>query len=273
MPESPIFLMCPPDYYGVTYEINAWMQGNIGAIDHALAVRQWQDLHTILEKIARVEVMTPESGLPDLVFTANAGLVLGERVVVSRFRPRERQGEEPFFRAWFAEHGFDVLPWPDHALFEGAGDALWDRGVSRLWAGNGFRSSRETAALLQTTFRREVVSINLVNPRFYHLDTCLCPLSGGLMMYAPMAFDSESLARIETLVPAERRIAVDDESAYAFACNAVEANGRLVMNGASTALRQELVDRGFMPIITSLSEYMKAGGGAKCLTLRIDEAE
>jgi N-dimethylarginine dimethylaminohydrolase len=264
-------LMCAPDHFGVSYVINPWMEGNRGRTDTATARRQWGYLRDALAEQADIVLVQQQQDVPDMVFTANAGLVLGRKVAVSRFRMKERRDEEHLFRAWFAENGFDPVPWPDDAPFEGAGDALWDRGQPLLWAGSGFRSVEAVPALLEGFFGRPVAGLKLACPRFYHLDTCLCPLAGGYLLYYPAAFDAESREKIAAHVPPEKRIAVGEEDAFGFACNAVDLGGRVFLNYASTALQGRLKEAGFTTAVTPLSEFMKAGGGAKCLTLKLAE--
>jgi len=266
-------LMCPPDYYGVDYVINPWMQGQLGRTNRALARRQWDSLRQALSAGAEIALVKAQPGLPDMVFTANAGMVHGNVAVVSRFRSPERQGEEPFFRAWFEHNGFSVAPWPKEVFFEGAGDALFDRGRDVIWSGCGFRSDVAAAGLLAKTFGRESIPIRLIDPRFYHLDTCLCPLAGGWLMYYPPAFDASSLEEIGRRVPKEKRIAVSEADALQFACNAVDLDGRVIMNGASQELQTRLRAAGLTPVLTPLSEFLKAGGTAKCLTLKLREVD
>ncbi len=264
-------LMCAPDYFGVHYVINPWMEGNRGKADHALAVKQWSGLKRAIEAHGEVVLIVPQPGLPDQVFTANAGMVLKEKVVVSRFREPERQGEEPFFQEWFAKNDFNIAAWPQDVSFEGAGDALLDRGQPIIWAGYGFRSAMSTPGLLEKTFHRRVVGLQLVDPRFYHLDTCLCPLEGGYLMYFPAAFDADGQKAIADIVPAEKLIEVDAADAEQFCCNALDLNRRVFLNGASESLQGRMRQAGFTPVLTPLSEFMKAGGAAKCLTLKLRE--
>ncbi len=265
-------LMCPPDHFGVNYVINPWMEGQIGTADLSYAKRQWQTLHDFIARQCEVVLQPPQSGLPDLVFTANAGLVLGNKAIVSRFRNTQRQGEEAHDRAWFAANNFDILDWPSDVPFEGAGDALFDRGQDLLWVGQGFRSDPTAPALLEKMLGRKTVALTLIDPRFYHLDTCLCPLQDGFVIYYPAAFDEISRAAIEAHVPADKRIPVGENDATQFCCNAVDINRHVFLNGASTDLQDDLRNRGFTPMVIGLSEFMKAGGGAKCLTLKLVEA-
>ncbi|GAB4239438.1 MAG: TIGR00300 family protein [Elainellaceae cyanobacterium] len=265
------FLMCSPKHYDVDYVINPWMEGNVHKSMRERAVEQWDKLYHILKEHAVVNLVEPQRGVPDMVFTANAGLVLEDTVVLSRFYHKERQGEEPFFQQWFEDQGFTVHTLPKDLPFEGAGDALFDREGRWLWAGYGFRSELDSHAYLAKWLDIEVLSLRLMDDRFYHLDTCFCPLANGYLMYYPPAFDSYSNRLIEMRVPAEKRIAVDELDAVNFACNAVNIDHIVVMNKASDDLQARLQDVGFQIIETPLTEFMKAGGAAKCLTLRVTE--
>jgi lysine-ketoglutarate reductase/saccharopine dehydrogenase-like protein (TIGR00300 family) len=265
------FLMCPPDHYDVDYVINPWMEGNIHKSSRDRAVEQWQGLHQILKQHAIVDLVPPEKGWPDLVFTANAGLVLGNIVVLSRFLHKERQGEEPFFKQWFEANGYTVNELPKDLPFEGAGDALLDREGRWLWAGYGFRSELDSHPYLAKWLDVEVLSLRLIDERFYHLDTCFCPLANGYLLYYPGAFDSYSNRLIEMRVAAEKRIAIAEADAVNFACNAVNVESIVIMNKVSDALKTRLADVGFQVIETALTEFLKAGGAAKCLTLRVTE--
>ncbi|MEJ2515866.1 MAG: arginine deiminase-related protein [Gammaproteobacteria bacterium] len=266
-------LMCPPDYFEVDYVINPWMDGNTGSLDRERACVQWERLREEIGRVAEVELLTPEQGMPDLVFTANAGFVYGNRAVPSHFMPQQRRPEEPVLKAWFAERGFDVKKLPDDVAFEGAGDALIDRGGAWVWTGHGFRTEIEAHDYLRDWFDLEVVSIRLVDPRFYHIDTCMCPLDGGYLLYHPPAFDAASRAEIERRVPADKRIPVNVENAGHFACNAVNVGEHVFMNHTQPALAEAIEDKGFRVVQVGLSEFLKAGGSAKCLTLKLTEPQ
>ena len=271
MTDSIRILMCAPDHYDVDYVINPWMEGNVHKSSRDRAVEQWNKLYSMLQGIATVDLIAPQKGVPDMVFTANAGLVLGDNAVLSRFYHPERQGEEPYFKQWFADNGFKVYELPRDLPFEGAGDALLDREGRWLWAGYGFRSELDSHPYLAKWLDIEVLSLRLIDDRFYHLDTCFCPLIGGYLLYYPDAFDSYSNHLIERRVPAEKRIAIAEADAINFACNSVNVGQNVVMNKASDSLKQRLGDAGFSVIETPLTEFLKAGGAAKCLTLRINE--
>ncbi len=262
-------LVCPPDYFAIDYEINPWMQrGN--AVDAARAKAQWRELMRVLagEAGATLEHLTPIPQLPDLVFTANAGVVVGRRVVTSRFRYPERQREEAYFEAWFRDHDYEVLTLEAEVHFEGAGDLL---GFPGAWFG-GYRQRSDIQAypILSEIFDREIIPVELVDGRFYHLDTCFCPLSGGELLYYPPAFDRYGQAAIAERVPAGRRIVVSDDEALRFACNAVCIGKHVVLPAGCAGAASQLNDHGYIVHPTPLDEFMKSGGAAKCLTLALD---
>ncbi len=265
------FLMCSPDYYGVDYVINPWMVGNVHRASSPRAVQQWQRLFEIVKERAGVELIVPQSGWPDMVFTANAGLVLGSSVTLSRFRHKERQGEEPFFRRWFEQHHYTVHELPKGLPFEGAGDALLDRGGGWLWAGYGLRSARDSHPHLAQWLDIEVISLRLIDKRFYHLDTCFCPLQGGYLLYYPPAFDAYSNRLIEKRVARPKRLPIEEADVLTFACNAIGLGADLIVNQASEPLKRRLAKIGFRIIETPLTEFLRAGGAAKCLTLCLTE--
>ncbi len=270
---QPTFLMCPPELYDVNYVINPWMEGNVHRSCRLQAMAQWQQLHEALTKVARVELVEPQSGSPDMVFTANAGLVHRGVVALSSFLHPERQGEEPHFRKWFDESGFCVCEIPRSTPFEGEGDALFEIDGSCLWAGHGIRTRQSSHCRLSETWQVEVISLRLIDPRFYHLDTCFCPLFGGYVMYFPQAFDAESNAKIESRYAASKRIRVSEADALRFACNAINVGHRIVLNQISDDLREKLEALGFHVEQVQLTEFLKAGGAAKCLALRLSEME
>ena len=266
---SSTILMCEPSFFSVDYEINPWMKGQIHKTKIEKAKQQWEHLVSIIERYAKVTLIAPQQGLPDMVFTANGALVHKNKALVAKFQPKERQGEERFFRNWFLEKGYEV-----HATeepFEGAGDALFDRGMERLWAAYGFRSSIAAHQKIQEILDIEVLSVELVDPRFYHLDTCFCPLNGGYVMYYPGAFSVASQKLIRKHVPTDKLIQVGLDDAQNFALNAINVDHHVIMHKASSRLRQSLEDSGFIVTEANVDEFLKAGGATKCLTLRLDE--
>lgn len=263
-------LMCPPDHFELRYAINPWMQPDRVRIDRARAGRQWRALCKVLAQEAALELLKPSAGLPDLVFTANAGLVFGRRVVPARFRHSERQGEEARVRAWFAAAGFELCELPEGLVFEGAGDALFEHEGRRVWLGCGPRSDARVAPALAKLLGIDVEPLRLVDPRFYHLDTCFCPLPRGGLLWFPAAFDSESRLRVEAAFAPDRRISVVEAEAVRFACNAVCLGERVIGDGIGDATEARLAHLGFDVERVQLDEFQKSGGSAKCLVLRLD---
>jgi N-dimethylarginine dimethylaminohydrolase len=263
--------MCPPPHFGVEYVINPWMEGQIHATDQDAAMTQWSRLRDLLAEHARVTLMEPVSGLPDLVFTANAALIYQQTAVLSNFRCAERQPEAAHYGEWLISDGFRVVRLPAGVYFEGAGDALLDRTLPLLWAGCGFRSDEAAKPHLEAATGLEVQPLRLCDPRFYHLDTCFCPLEGGHLMYYPEAFDQPSQAAIESRVAPEKLLAVSEEDAVEFTCNAVNIGRRVILNHVGEGAKEWLAERGFDVVETKMYEFMKAGGAAKCLSLRLNE--
>src|ERR1700730_15282306 len=233
---QPRILMCAPDFYGIEYEINPWMSRSRGSSPEK-ALAQWKALYQTLVSLGvAVELLTPQPGLPDLVFTANAGLVFQQRFFSSHFRHEVRARETPFFDDWFAAHGFTVEHLPPGMFFEGAGDALFC-GPS-LFAGYRIRSDVQGHQHLAGMIRRQVLPLELVNPYFYHLDTCFCPLAPGEAIWYPEAFDAYGRKVLETHVP--RLIAAAEDEAKRFGCNAVVVGKTVATNTGCDRLSADL---------------------------------
>lgn len=262
-------LVCAPDYFGIEYEINPWMRVS-NHVDPAGARLQWHELVRVLEQDVgtALERIPPVPGLPDMVFTANAGIVVGRKAVPSRFRHPERQREEEHFEAWFKRQGYEVVLLDKKLYFEGAGDLLR---LPDAWFG-GYRQRSEIRAYkkLSDIFGREIIPVELVDSRFYHLDTCLCPLSGGELLYFPPAFDPYAQKAIAERVGPDRRLAVSEPDALRFACNAVCVGKHVVLPAGCGDTMRRLEERGYLPRPVPLDEFMKSGGSAKCLTLALD---
>lgn len=262
-------LMCSPQFYGIEYEINPWMSRARQA-DQPLAVQQWTALNNLLNEAGvATPLVEPEPGLPDLVFTANAALVYRDQVVLSRFRHPERQKEEEVFRRWFDSNGFEILESPAGMSFEGAGDALFCGDT--LFAGYRMRSDPLGHQQIGAMLGCRVIPLELVDPYYYHLDTCFCPLATGLAAWFPRAFDDYGQRVVRELVP--ELIEVDAEEARSFACNAVVVGHRVFTNTGCPHFQAALHLKGFSAFATPLGEFVKAGGSAKCLTLRLDGEE
>ena len=264
-------LMCPPDFFTVDYVINPWMAGNEGSMSLDLAKRQWETLRDKLAAHAEIITMEAQPELPDMVFTANAGVVYGNKAIASHFMPMERRPEEAHFKQWFRDNGFELLDLDEKIGFEGAGDCLHDRRGPWLWTGHGFRTEIEAHEKIRDFFDVDLVSIRLTDERFYHIDTCFCPLTDGFLMYHPPAFDYESRMAIESRIPPHKRIIVDTADAGNFACNAVNIGDQVFLNKASDPLKARLMLAGFKVHEIELTEFLKAGGSAKCLTLKLTE--
>ena len=265
------FLMCQPKYFEVSYVINPWMALHPNGICREDALQEWQNLYESVSKRALVSLVDPQPGLPDMTFTANAGLIVHDKVVLSRFRHPERQGEEQHFQEWFLKNRYKIYQTPVGLSFEGAGDALLDRKEAFLWMGWGYRSAWAVHVHLSNYLDMEVLPLRLIDERFYHLDTCFCPLTDGYLLYYPAAFDEPTRRLIAERVPRNKRIAVSEEDAVSFACNAVNIDDLLILNHVGSKLRNQLREAGFEVIETGMTQFMKAGGGTKCLTLRLNE--
>jgi N-dimethylarginine dimethylaminohydrolase len=261
--------MCPPDYFGIEYEINPWMNIQQGS-DTFKSRQQWTALYqTLVDLGALVELIQPQEGLPDLVFTANCGLVYNNIFISSRFRYGVRQGEAPVFESWARSRGFDVVIMPEGFNFEGAGDALFCG--ETLFAGYRFRSDVRSHQWIGERIGQEVLPLELVDPRFYHLDTCFCPLAPDLAIYYPGAFDDYGLSVLRDRIP--QLIEVAAEEAISFSCNAVVIGRTVILNQGAPLLAANLRERGFEARPLFFSEFIKSGGSAKCLTFRSDGEE
>ncbi len=258
------YLMCPPQYFDVTYAINPWMQPE-APVDAALAMRQWGALRATYESLGHsVAIIEPVSGLPDMVFAANGATVIDGTVLGVRFRYPERDGEAAAYLSWFRAHGYGRVYSPGY-VNEGEGDILV--AGDTLLAGYGFRSDVAAAAELEAVFGHRVVSLRLVDPRFYHLDTALCVLDASTAMYYPAAFDDAGRAALATAF--DELIEAKDEDAETLGLNAVSDGLHVVLAKQADGLARSLVARGFVPVPVDMSELLKAGGGAKCCTLEL----
>lgn len=277
---SPTFLLVDPAHFEVAYAINPWMSPEVWAQDRASHVaaarRASHELAGSLRRAgARIEMLPGVAGAPDLVFPANAGVVLDARAVLARFRCPERQVEEPIFRRAFEDlrrRGLleEVIDLPEGVVQEGAGDFIWDAPRGLFWAGYGQRSDLRGMQAVAAIFGRAHVALELASARFYHLDTCFCPLPGGEILYYPPAFTASARARIAAHVPRSDLIEATDEDAARFCVNAVAFGRTIVMARAADRLRSVLVERGYEVHEIDLAPFIMSGGGAYCMTLRLD---
>ena len=258
------YLMCPPAHFAVAYAINPWMRPDQPA-DAGLAMRQWELLRQAYLRVGHtVHTIEPLPGLPDMVFAANGATVIDGRVLGVRFRYPERAAEAWAYLDWFRSHGWAETRVPAH-VNEGEGDILV--AGQTVLAGHGFRSDEAAAGELAAMFGRPVLSLRLVDPRFYHLDTALCVLDSTTAMYYPAAFDDAGRAALAALFP--ELIEAKDEDAGVLGLNAVSDGYHVVLSAQATGLARQLAAHGFMPILADMSELRKAGGGAKCCTLEL----
>lgn len=279
---APIIMVVDPAHYDVRYVINPWMrpaewQANPVLLRHRARASFEALLAALGEAGARVEIVPGVPGQPDMVFPANAAVVLDGRAMAARFALPERQGEElPYLRALqrFQAHGLleEVAMFPEGCFQEGAGDAIWDAGRGFFWTGYGQRSLKQAGDEIARFFDKPVVALELATARFYHLDTCFCPLSGGEVLYYPPAFTEAALEAIHAHVSPDKRMEATEDDAGAFCVNAINIGRTIVMARAPAALRGRLEARGYLVHEVDLDPFILAGGGAYCMTLNLTRA-
>jgi len=272
MPDPARVLMCAPEHFDVLEVKNPFMAGQVGRVDRALARKQWEEVRAAFEAAGKpVALMDAVPGLEDMTFCANTGLVgvtpQMERVcVTSQMRHSSRKREVPAVEAWFKSQGYRIARLKDSShAFEGAGDALWHPGKRLLWGGYGFRSDAEVYDDVARAFESPVVLLKLVNERFYHLDTCFCPLTSEAVLIYPSAFDGQSLELILKIFPVVLT-AGESEAVRFMACNAAVVDGKtaILQRGASGVARHMSV-MGLKVIEVDTGEFMKSGGSVYCL--------
>ncbi len=264
IPTKRHLLMCPPTHFEVTYSINPWMDTDV-VVDADLAMAQWSALRDCYRRLGHhVDTIQPVPGLPDMVFAANAGVVRAGRVLVANFTHAERRGEGPAYRRWFDDQGFGTVTTATEQN-EGEGDVLSVGDI--MLAGTGFRTSSAAHEELRRFFDVPVVTLDLVDPRFYHLDTALAVLDDRTVAYFPGAFSDSSVSVLNELFP--DAILVDESDACGFGLNAMSDGYNVVVSNTPVAFHEQLRERGFNPIGVDTSELIKAGGSAKCATLEL----
>jgi N-dimethylarginine dimethylaminohydrolase len=274
------FLMCRPEHFEVAYAINPWMDPKRWASRRraltAASKMEWMRLyHTLLELGAQVELVPAAAGVPDLVFTANAAVVLNGKALLARFRHPERQAEEPHFESMFRTLQYrgqidSVHKLPEGVMLEGAGDCVWDDTRNMFWMGYGPRSDLAARDIVAAEFGMQATALELADPRFYHMDTALCPLPGGELIYFPEAFAPAGQAAIRDRVAARDRIEIAADDAEKLAANAVAIDDNVVVSDCSDRLRRTLAERGYRVRTTPLTSFLRSGGSAFCLALRLD---
>jgi N-dimethylarginine dimethylaminohydrolase len=272
--------MSPPDHFEVAYSINPWMKPGEWKLDAKRLARDaangWDLLKASYEQLGAEVVVKPSvKGCPDLVFTANCAVVLDGKAILARYLKTERAPEEQHGRGMFEQlkaRGLvdAVYRTPEGVYFEGAGDAIFDANRGVMWMGFGQRSCRAAHHTVEHVFGIPTVSLELVDPRYYHLDTAFCLLSGGEVLYHSGAFTEEGQAQIRSIVGADRLIEAPQEDAAALAVNGVCIDRVLVMCHCSDALRARLEARGYRVHVVPLGSFNRSGGAAYCLTLPLD---
>ena len=258
------YLMCPPEYFTVEYAINPWMNPDLPA-DTVLALRQWHGLRDAFLSLGHtVHIIDPLPGLPDMVFAANGATVIDGQVLGARLRSPQRATERPAYLAWFAENGYPTTA--PRLVNEGQGDIVFDGHT--ILAGHGFRTDAGIADELEARYGLPVLSLRLVDPRFYHLDTALCVLDADTAAYYPAAFDDASRATL--ISHFAELIEAKDEDAEVLGLNAVSDGRHVVLPEQAAGLAAQIADNGFEPVRVDMSEFLKAGGGPKCCTLEFD---
>jgi N-dimethylarginine dimethylaminohydrolase len=257
------YAMTAPTFFAVEYAINPWMDTST-AVDTHVAMNQWEALRQTYKELGHtVELVEPVAGLPDMVYAANGGLLVHGQAVVARFAYPQRAGESVAYAEWMTRHGFD--PAETRHINEGQGDLLVVGSI--VLAGYGFRTERQAHAEIAALVGMPVVSLELVDPRFYHLDTALAVLDDTTIAYYPPAFSDESRARLLDLFPDAIEVSAADASVLGL--NAVSDGLNVVLPAAATGFAEQLREAGFRPIGVDLSELLKGGGSVKCCTLEV----
>jgi N-dimethylarginine dimethylaminohydrolase len=257
------YVMTPPQFFAVEYAINPWMHTDT-PVDVTVAAAQWNRLRdTYLRLRHKVDIVAPVPGLPDMVYAANGGLILNGAAAVARFKYPQRQQESAAYAKWMRSHGH--TPVQTQHVNEGQGDLL--PVGEMILAGTGFRTDPRAHAEIAAIFGRPVITLQLVDPRFYHLDTALCVLDETTIAYYPPAFTEHSRAQLKTLFP--EALVVDSADAYAFGLNAVSDGRHVVHPAGAVGFAEQVRKAGFEPIGVEMSELLKGGGSVKCCTLEV----
>jgi len=257
------FLLCRPDFFNISYSINPWM--NNEKVDVSNALRQWQNLEFELKiNGCNVETIDQVQGLPDMVFTANAGTVHKNNIVMSNFKHKERRDERAIFREWFDKKNYNIIDLHETMIFEGCGDTAIHNNI--MIGGYGFRSDLISLEVAAGALNISLVDVKLVDPRFYHLDTCFCIVSKNEAIFYPGAFDKKSISKLETVFDL---IPVTEEDAEQFICNSVIVGDTMIMPKNSSKITKKLAQKKIKMVQIDLSEFKKSGGSAQCLCLKI----
>ena len=254
-------LLCPPDYFQVRYQINPWMRP--GSVDQAKAKEQWLTLLNLFRSLGvKAETVKPQPDLPDMVFSADQALIKGEKAILANFRFKQRRGEGKIYRQWLENNGFRIFSLPAFSYFEG-GDAL--EADNKVILGYGFRTSFQTAKIISNLLKIPVITLKLVNPYFYHLDTCLFIVNQKTAFYYPPAFDKNSKTKLASLFT--NLIPLPENEASALAANSLITDHQAIVPQGSPFLAKNLQKFGYRVHRVNISQFLKAGGGIHCLTI------
>lgn len=260
--------MCRPTYFDqLNYVINPWMTP--GKIDETKAMQEWEQLVTIYKELgATVEIIDQQKDSPDMVFTTDQGIVKDKTVLLSRFWAAERKKESKYYEEWFSEHGYNVLYLPENIYFEGNGDSFfWG---DKLLVGIGYRADNQTCNAVSKLLNIEVIPLEIIDPKFYHLDVGFFPLNKQTAFYYPLAFSQKSRGVIKKLVP--NPIELSQDEAYGFCANSVVTDHHVIHQKENPTFKEKLQKLGYESIEVDVSEFMKSGGGIHCLTNILEEA-
>jgi len=267
----PTYLMCSPEWFDVDYVINPWMAGNVHRASRDTSFSQWKGLYAALRQVADVKLLHPRQGSPDMTFVAHGAVVNSGVAALSSFAHAQRQPEEQHLRTWLEDAGFLIWETPRETCFEGEGDAMFDPLGRHLWLAHGARTCQYSHRHVADAWQAEMTSLHLVDPRFYHLDTCFAPLSGGHLLYYPGAFDAASLQMIEEHFAPRMRIAVEEAEAAQFGCNVLNVGRNIFMHQQEGTVARRLRAHGYAVTELPLGEFLRGGGAAKSLALRLSD--
>jgi len=255
-------LMCPPDNFAVNYQINPWMK--IGSVNKSRAKKQWQNLIGIYQDLG-IEIQFINQNhpkMPDLVFSADQGWIERKKIILSNFRYQERKKERTIYQDWFKKNNFQILKLPEDCYFEGGGEMI--RWGKKYFLGFGFRSKKKTAKKIASILQKEVISLQLIDHRFYHLDLGLFVLNEKVVFYYPEAFDNASREKLKKIVPL--LIPLKKKEAFNFAANSINTDHKVIVQRGNNNFCHQLKYLHYQPIEIDVSEFSKAGGGIHCLT-------
>lgn len=255
-------LLCRPIYFRVDYEINPWMK--IGSVNQQIAIAQWENLVSEYKKLnLNVEIIEQDQKFPDMVFATDQGVLIKDKeILLSRFRYLERRGESEYYKQWYEDHGYKIKMLPNNIFFEGGGELQHWR--DNLLIGFGFRTDQNAINSVEKIFNKNCIKLELIDKRFYHLDTCLMVLNNDVIFYYPQAFSSSSIQQLKSIVPNLLKIEYDE--VVNFAANSIVFGSTVFIQEGNIKMSNQMTKLGYKVIPVNVGEFIKAGGGAHCLT-------